>query len=252
MINIIVNGICGKMGRVVNSIIDAAPDMCVTAGIDIQPLAPGLPFPVYTDISECEQAADCIIDFSVATVADYVVDYAVNRRIPLVMCTTGLSEATERRIIDASERTAVLRSANMSLGINTLARVLPIISEALAGAGFDIEIVEKHHSQKIDSPSGTAYLLADALNTDGGYEYVFDRSKKRERRGEAEIGIHAVRGGTIVGEHSVLFCGRDEVIEISHSAASKEVFAVGAVRAARYLSGKPAGLYSMEDVILET
>ncbi|MDR1210283.1 MAG: 4-hydroxy-tetrahydrodipicolinate reductase [Clostridiales bacterium] len=251
MIRVIINGFNGKMGRVVSQLVDAAPDMTIAAGIDVNAPTPQSAFPVYTSIADCEATADVVIDFSTADAAAAVIDYAERSRTALVLCTTGLSPATLARVSEASRSAAILRSANMSVGVNLIARTMPLFAEGLADSGFDVEIVEKHHSQKTDAPSGTALMLADAVSG-GRYSYVYDRTKKRDRRGKNEIGIHAVRGGTIVGEHTVIFAGRDEVIEITHRATSKEVFAVGAVKAARFLAGKPAGLYGMDRVMEET
>lgn len=243
------------MGRVVCDLVQSSSDCEIVAGVDIFPSQSARYFPTYTDINDCDKVADVIIDFSVAHAVSNVIRYAVRTKIPLVLCTTGLTPDTLNLVNDASRETAILRSANMSVGINLLAELIDKIVSVLGDSNFDIEIIEKHHNQKIDAPSGTAILLADAVkncsarnNTDK-YEYVYDRSKKRERRGTGEIGIHAIRGGTIVGEHTVIFAGRDEVIEITHKAASKEIFAVGALKAARFLSGKPAGLYSMNDAV---
>jgi len=177
--------------------------------------------------------------------------YGVSRGIPLVVCTTGLSAEQTGAMKQTAEKVAVLKSANMSLGINLLQTLLAEAAPKLAAAGFDIEIVEKHHNQKLDAPSGTAIALADSINDamDGAYEYTYDRSTRREKRREKEIGISAVRGGTIVGDHDVIFAGEDEVITFSHRAYSRAVFGKGAVEAAKYLAGKPAGLYTMHDVL---
>ena len=171
--------------------------------------------------------------------------------MPVVFCTTGLREDQLKRVNQESENTAILKSANMSLGINTLMELLKKAALVFAPAGFDMEIVEKHHNQKLDAPSGTALALADSLNEalDDKYQYKYDRSQERKKREKYEIGISAVRGGNIVGEHDVIFAGQDEVITFSHTAYSKAVFAKGAVEAAKFLSGKEAGLYDMADVI---
>ena len=194
---------------------------------------------------------DVVIDFSNAAAADAVMEYCAKRQIPLVFCTTGLSEEQLQKLEDTAKQTAVLKSANMSLGINLLLKLLKDAAKVLAPAGYDIEIVEKHHNQKLDAPSGTALALADSINEamDGSYVYTYDRSQVRRKREKKEIGISAVRGGTIVGEHEVLFAGLDEVIELKHTAYSRSVFGKGAVEAARFLAGKPAGMYDMSDVI---
>ena len=192
-----------------------------------------------------------MIDFSSAKATDQVLAYCKERKLPLVLCTTGLSEEQLAKVEETAKETAVLRSANMSLGINMLLKLLQDAAKVLATAGYDMEIVERHHNLKVDAPSGTALALADSLNEamDGQYHYVFDRSQKREKRESREIGISAVRGGTIVGDHEVIFAGPDEVIEFKHTAYSKAVFGKGAVEAAKFLKGQPAGLYNMSNVI---
>ena len=192
-----------------------------------------------------------MIDFCVAQAVDGLLDYCVEKQIPCVLCTTGLSEVQLAHVEEASEKVAVLKSANMSLGINMLLKLLKEAAQILVPAGFDIEIVEKHHNLKVDAPSGTALALADSINEefDNGYEYVYDRSQVRAKRTDREIGISAVRGGTIVGDHDVIFAGEDEVITFSHRAYSKALFGKGAVQAAKFLKGKPAGRYDMKDVV---
>ena len=195
--------------------------------------------------------ADCLIDFSAAPAVDKMLDYCVSRKLPCVLCTTGLSEEQLQKVKTSSEEVAILKSANMSLGINLLLKMLKEATAVLAAADFDIEIVEKHHNLKVDAPSGTALALADSINEelDQEYVYTYDRSTRREKRPKKEIGISAVRGGTIVGDHDVIFAGADEVITFSHRAYSKAVFGKGAVQAAKFLAGKPAGMYDMADVI---
>ena len=206
---------------------------------------------MFHSIAACDIAADVVIDFCVSQAVDGLLDYCVERQIPCVLCTTGLSEAQLAHVEEASKKVAVLKSANMSLGINMLLKLLKEAAEVLVPAGFDIEIVEKHHNLKVDAPSGTALALADSINEefDNSYEYVYDRSQVRAKRTDKEIGISAVRGGTIVGDHDVIFAGEDEVITFSHRAYSKALFGKGAVQAAKYLKGKPAGRYDMKDVI---
>ena len=244
------HGCNGKMGQVISGLIAADPDMELVAGIDARDDGHN-PYPVFTDIAKCDVAADCIIDFSAAVAVDKLLNYCVEKKIPCVLCTTGLSEAQLAKVDEAAKKVAILKSANMSLGINLMLKLLKEAAGVLAPAGFDIEIVEKHHNQKIDAPSGTAMALADAINAamDEKFHYVYDRSQKREKRERTEIGIHAIRGGNIVGEHDVIFAGRDEVITLSHHASSREVFAVGAVKAAKFLAEQPAGLYSMKEVL---
>lgn len=250
MTNIIMHGCNGAMGQTITNIVREDENVRIAAGIDIVDNREN-GYPVYTSIDQCDVEADVVIDFASARAVDGLLDYCLVRKLPLVLCTTGLSEEQLESVKKASERIAVLKSANMSLGINMLLKMVKSAAKVLGGAGFDIEIVEKHHNQKVDAPSGTALALADSINEamDQQYEYIYDRSKRREKRGKKELGISAVRGGSIVGEHEIIFAGTDEVIEISHTAYSKAVFAKGSVAAARFLAGKPAGFYDMSHVI---
>jgi len=250
MVRLLLHGCNGKMGQVISSLVEEDPEVEIAAGIDTY-LTGKNSYPVFQDIKECTAEADCLIDFYVAGAVEGMLAYCVEKGLPCVVCTTGLDEAMLTKIEEASVRVAVLKSANMSLGINLLLKMIKEAAGLLAPAGFDMEIVEKHHNRKIDSPSGTALALADSINEefDGAYEYIYDRSSIREKRGDKEIGISAVRGGTIVGEHDVLFAGIDEVITFSHTAYSRNVFAKGAVQAAKFLAGKEAGYYDMSDVI---
>lgn len=250
MVKIIMHGCNGKMGQVITGIVAADKDAEIVAGIDIVDNRQN-PYPVFTNIDDCNVEADVIIDFASAKAIDKLLDYVEARKIPVVLCTTGLSEEQIARVEEVSKKVAVLKSANMSLGINTLFKVLKSVSPLLAEAGFDIEIVEKHHHFKVDAPSGTALALGDAINESlpEKYEYKFDRSQDRIPRPKNEIGFSSVRGGTIVGEHDVIFAGEDEVITFSHTAYSKSVFAKGAVEAAKFLKGQPAGHYTMKEVI---
>lgn len=249
MVKVIFCGCFGRMGNAVRQIIKDEADMEIVAGVDI--MDGTAEFPVYKVVTDVKEEADVIIDFSSPKALASLLDYAVSKNVPVVLCTTGFSEEQLSDIKAASEKVAILRSANMSLGINTLVKLLKTATEILADNGYDIEIVERHHNQKKDAPSGTALLLADAINktADGKYDYVYDRSDRREVRPKNEIGISAVRGGSIVGDHEVIFAGLDEVIEISHRAYSRSVFAKGAVSAAAYLAGKPEGMYDMGNVI---
>ena len=244
MVNVIIHGCGGKMGHVVAELVKNEPDCQVVAGID--PTTPALDFPVFPSCEACDVAGDVIIDFSTAKAVPALLAFSKAKKIPVVLCTTALSEETTALMQETSKEVAILKSANMSVGVNLLLDLVQRAAVILAESGFDIEIVEKHHNQKIDAPSGTAMALADAINQamDERYHYVYDRSQVREKREKTEIGIHAVRGGNIVGEHDVIFAGRDEVIELTHRATSREVFAVGAVKAAKFLAGKPAGLYT--------
>ena len=250
MIRVIMHGCNGKMGQVISQIVAADADLSMVAGIDRVDDGHNS-YPVFSDIKDCDVEADVIIDFSAAPAVDGLLEYCVEKQIPCVLCTTGLSQEQLEKVAEASKKVAILKSANMSLGINLLLKMLKEAAGVLAPAGFDMEIVEKHHNLKVDAPSGTALALADSINEEFGneYEYVYDRSQKREKRTTKEIGISAVRGGTIVGDHDVIFAGVDEVITFSHTAYSKSVFAKGAVQAGKFLAGKPAGMYGMADVI---
>ena len=249
MVRVIMNGCNGKMGQVITGIAAGDEQVEIVAGIDVYDGIQN-PYPVFADIKDCTVEADVIIDFSTAKAVDGLLDYVEEKRIPVVLCTTGLSEVQLNRVSEVAGKAAVLKSANMSLGINTIMKLLQQAVQVFGPAGYDVEIVEKHHNQKLDAPSGTAIALADSMNEvmDHQYEYIYDRSQRRQKRDAKELGISAVRGGTIVGEHEVIFAGTDEVIEIKHTAYSKAVFAKGAVEAAKYLAGKPAGLYNMCDV----
>lgn len=250
MVKIIMHGCNGHMGHVISGIVEKDPDAEIVAGIDIADQGKNS-YPVFTDIDACQVEADAIIDFSSAKATDKLLEYSAARQIPVVLCSTGLSQEQLAKVEETSRRVAVLKSANMSLGINTLLKLVQDAAKVLAAAGFDMEIVEKHHRLKLDAPSGTALALADSINEtmDNQYHYVYDRSQKREKRDDKEIGISAVRGGTIVGEHEIIFAGQDEVIEFKHTAYSKAIFGKGAVEAAKFLAGKPAGRYDMSDVI---
>ena len=244
------HGCNGKMGQVITDLVKEDESAVIVAGIDINNSQEN-GYPVYKNLAECDVDADVVIDFSSATITDQLLVDAKAKKLPLVLCTTGLSKEQLEHVDKASKEIAILRSANMSLGINTLMKLLAEATKILAAANFDIEIVEKHHNQKVDAPSGTALALADAINQELNqeYEYKFDRSQVREKRSKKEIGISAVRGGTIVGEHEIIFAGTDEVIEFKHTAYSKAIFAKGAIQAAKYLAGKPAGMYDMSDVV---
>lgn len=250
MVKVMMYGCNGYMGHVICNLIKDMENVTVAAGIDPCP-GDQKDFPVFASLDECNVDVDVIIDFSAAVAVDGVLDYAAAKKIPLVECTTDLSEEQLAHLEEASKQTAILRSANMSLGVNTLLEMVKTAAKILGEAGFDIDIVEKHHRRKLDAPSGTALAFADSINeaADGKYNYVFDRSERRMQRPQDEIGISAVRGGTIVGEHEIIFAGTDEVIEFKHTAYSRAVFGKGAVEAAVYLADKPAGLYDMKDVI---
>ena len=250
MTRIIMCGCNGKMGQMITGLVNEDPDAEIVAGID--PFDDGHnAYPVFKTPGDCDVEADCMIDFSGVNGYEERMAYCVEKNIGIVLCTTGLSEEQIALSMETAKKIPVLRSANMSLGINMLLKLLKEAAKTLAPAGFDIEIVEKHHNLKLDAPSGTALALADTINEefDNSYEYVYDRSQRRQKRDAKELGISAVRGGTIVGEHDVIFAGTDEVITFSHSAYSKGVFGKGAIEAAKFLKGKPAGKYDMADVI---
>lgn len=250
MVNVIMHGCNGRVGQFITSLVKDDPNMEIVAGVDKYDDGHNA-YPVFAEIGQCDVAADVIIDFSNSSAVDALLDYSVSKNIPVVLCTTGLSEEQLAKVQDASAKVAVLRSANMSLGVNLLLKMVKEAAAVLDPAGFDIEIVEKHHRHKLDAPSGTAIALAESINDElgGDYEFVFDRSGRRMERPKKEIGISAVRGGSIVGDHDVIYAGTDEVITISHTAYSRTVFAKGAIEAARFLAGKGPGLYSMSDVI---
>jgi 4-hydroxy-tetrahydrodipicolinate reductase len=251
MINVLMSGCNGKMGQVITRLVGQSEEMVIAAGYDIKDVIKN-PYPVFTNLSDCNVKVDVIIDFSNPEAMATLLKYAILKKIPLVMATTGLSQAQIDKLKSASNEIPVFFSANMSLGVNLLIDLVKKAAKILEN-NFDIEIVEKHHNQKIDAPSGTALAIADAINSalEQKQEYVHDRHSRRKKRSKKEIGIHAVRGGTIVGEHSVIFAGTDEIIEINHSAMSKEIFGVGALRAAKYLSKKKPGFYCMKDLIAE-
>ena len=250
MTKIIMLGCNGRMGQMITDMVKQDDECTIVAGIDIVDNRDN-GYPVYTKLADCDVEADAIIDFTSATDFESRMDYAVDKQIPIIECSTGLSEEQMDYLKKASEKVAVLKSANMSLGINLLMKILKDATKVLSPAGYDIELVEKHHNQKLDAPSGTALALADSINeaADNQYHYVYDRSQVRQKRDQKEIGISAVRGGTIVGDHEVIFAGQDEVIEFKHTAYSKAVFGKGAVEAAKFLAWKPAGRYDMSDVI---
>lgn len=249
MVEVILHGCNGRMGQMLSELISKDEEMKVVAGIEPSGEAKN-DYPVYKSFDELKETADVIIDFSTASAIDGLLDYCEKTHTPLVLCSTGLSEAQLDRVENLANESAVLVSANMSLGINVLLKLLKSVTGTLYGNGFDIEIVEKHHNQKLDAPSGTALALADVMKDElDDISYNLDRSKVRKKRERNEIGISAVRGGTIVGEHEVIFAGTDEVIEIKHTAYSRAIFAKGAMSAAKFLKGKNTGKYSMSDVI---
>ena len=250
MTEIIMVGCNGKMGQVISDLVKLDESVKIVAGVDVFDDGRN-DYPVFRNIEECTVSADVVIDFSNPKGLDLLLQVGISRKLPLVLCTTGYSEEQVAQINEASNQVAILRSANMSLGVNTLLKLLQTAAKVLAAADFDIEIIEKHHNQKIDAPSGTALALADSINEalNNEYEYTYDRASVREKRRKKEIGIMAVRGGNIVGEHEVIFAGTDEVIEFKHTAYSKAIFGKGAITAAKYLKGKTNGMHDMSQVI---
>lgn len=250
MLNIMLCGCQGKMGRVIEECTRTRTDCRIAAGIDLDTSDPR-DFPVYASPADCKEDVDVIVDFSHPNSLDGLLEYALTRKTPLVIATTGYSEAQIARIHEAAKEIPVFFTFNMSLGVNLLAE-LARKATAVLGDQFDIEIVEKHHNRKVDAPSGTALMLADIINEtlDNRDVYVYDRHSVRKKRDKNEIGIHSVRGGTIVGEHEIIFAGRDEIVTLTHTAMSREIFAVGALNAAVFLSGcREARLYTMSDLI---
>lgn len=247
MVKIILNGCSGKMGRVVSKLADNSENISIVAGVDKNGNKGGNQ--VFTDIGSCNISADVILDFSRPDSLDSLIKYGKNNNIGIVLCTTGYSDDEIKKIEDASKSIPVFRSANMSIGINVINNVLRNISSLLY-KNFDIEIIEAHHNQKVDSPSGTALLLADTIrdSIDENIEFINGREGIKKRI-HNEIGIHSIRGGDIVGEHEIMFAGKGETIEIKHTAISREVFAVGALKACEFICKRKAGLYSMDDII---
>ena len=251
MVNIAITGACGKMGRVIADIISTRSDCSVCAGVDIV-AEQYSDFPVYKNVNELTSKPDVIIDFSHPSALDSLLDYCKINNVPVVVATTGYTDDQIKQIKAAAEQIPIFFTFNMSLGINLLVDLAKRATKVL-GDQFDIEIVEKHHNLKKDAPSGTAIMIAEAINEelDNKMHYVYDRHSVRKPREKTEIGMHSIRGGTIVGEHDIIFAGRDEVITLSHSAGSKQVFAVGSVNAAVFLSGCEKGLYQMSDLLSE-
>ena len=248
MTRIILSGANGKMGKTIQSVVAGRENCEIVAGVDLNTQSDN--FPIYDSIDKVQEQADVVIDFTNPVLIDGLLDYSKKTSTPLVIGTTGFNDNQKKQIEKASEESAVFFTYNMSLGINLLANLAKKAADIL-GKDFDIEIVEKHHNQKIDAPSGTALMRADAIceEFDEPLKYEYDRHSKREKRSKNEIGMHSVRGGTIVGEHEIIFAGRDEIITLSHSARSKEIFAVGAVNAAEFMKDKSCGMYSMKDLI---
>ncbi len=248
MTKILLSGACGKMGRMIAELAKNNPEVEIICGVDTAGCL--MDFPVYPNFDNVKETPDVIIDFSSVLVLEPLLDYAIKNNVPAVLATTGYSDEQVSLIKKTSAQIPLFFTANMSLGVNLLCALSKKAADIL-GDSFDVEIVEKHHNLKIDAPSGTALMLANAINdvSDDKYRYEYDRHSKRQKRTKNEIGIHAIRGGTIVGDHDVIFAGNDEIITLSHSAASKGVFANGSLKAAVFLKGKSAGLYDMNSIL---
>lgn len=250
MLKMIISGCNGHMGRVVAGIVSGDPEIEVAAGFDLNSVKRDV-FPVYADPMEYGGYADVIVDFSNPSALEGLLSYSTARKIPLVLCTTGYGGNQLDLIREASKNIPIFKSGNMSIGINLM---IDLIKRACAflGEGFDVELVERHHRRKLDAPSGTALMLAEAAKSALPYDasYVYERESRRQPRGDHEIGISAVRGGSIIGEHEVIFAGLDEVIEIKHTAYSRDIFAAGAVKAAKFIAAvKRPGIYDMQDLL---
>ncbi len=253
MLKVILSGCMGKMGRVIINETQKGDEFKVVAGVDLMAAnAVDFDFPVYSDIEKCKEEADVIIDFSRPEALPQLLRYGQKKHIPMVLCSTGYNANDVRAVEYASENVAIMRSANMSLGVNLLMELSKSATNILHN-NFDIEIEERHHNQKVDAPSGTAMMLADAINqaAGGDLEYVYDRHENRTARKKRELGMHALRGGTITGEHTVVFAGSDEVIELTHKAYSRSIFAHGALRAAKFIVTLPCGLYNMGSLLTQ-
>ncbi len=248
MIKVLLSGACGKMGRTIANCAKDNNDISIISGVDSAELI--CDFPVFKSFGDVKELPDVVIDFSNVAVLDDLLAFVTKNKIPAVIATTGFTKEQIEKIHEASKSTAIFFTANMSLGVNLLCNLARQAATILCD-DFDIEIVEKHHNQKLDAPSGTAIMLGNAINSqlNDKFNYEYDRHSKRQKRQKNEIGIHSIRGGSIVGEHDVIFAGRDEVITLSHSAQSKEIFAVGAIKAASFIANKPAGLYDMGDIL---
>ncbi len=243
-------GCNGRMGHIISDLLKEDSEAGIVAGVD-KFGTPSGEFPVFETLEKCDIPADVVVDFSSPSALSDILGTCEKRKLPVVLCSTGYSEEDVKKINDATAKVAILRSANMSLGVNLLLKLVNEAAQLLLNQGYDAEIVERHHNQKLDAPSGTALAFADAINDAADYQYenVYDRHSVREKRKKAEIGISAVRGGTIVGEHEILFCGPDEVIEFKHTAYSKALFGKGAIAAAKFMAGREPGMYSMRDVV---
>ncbi|MBR2499848.1 MAG: 4-hydroxy-tetrahydrodipicolinate reductase [Clostridia bacterium] len=251
MINILLSGACGRMGQAITTLCEDFENLNISCGYDSF-TGKEMGYPVYDSYDKITESVDVIIDFSNPTNTENILAFAKEKNIPCIIATTGLSGEQKALMEETSMFVPVFFSANMSLGVNLLISLAEKAAQIL-GDKFDIEIIEKHHNQKLDAPSGTALAIADAIaeSLETAPQYVYDRHSVRKKRDKNEIGIHAVRGGTIVGEHDVIFAGNNEIIEINHRATSREIFATGALKAAEFIYGKPSGMYSMKDLFAE-
>lgn len=249
MTDLIISGCCGTMGKVLSNCIEEKEDCRVVAGIDLR-TDPALPYPVFKQPGDVDVDADVLIDFSNPALLTPLLGYGRKTKTPLVLCTTGYDKNQVAELEQASREVPIFYSRNMSIGVNLMIELCKTAARVLGG-DFDIEVIEMHHNRKIDAPSGTALMLADAVGSEmeKAPQYIYDRHSQRRKRRRDEIGIHSIRGGTIVGEHEVIFAGQQELLTISHSAQSKEIFARGAVNAAVFLSSKVKGLYNMSDLL---
>ncbi|HYE10165.1 MAG TPA: 4-hydroxy-tetrahydrodipicolinate reductase [Patescibacteria group bacterium] len=252
MINILMSGCNGKMGQVITKLAADFDNITIAAGISRQPDKFSNAYPVYTDFKEIKENIDVVIDFSNPEAISELLEFCSKREAALVLATTGLSPEDYQKVNQTAEIVPVFMSANMSLGINVLIELARTAASKL-GFGFDIEILEKHHNEKKDAPSGTALMIANEINEqlDHTMDFVYDRSQTREKRKTSEIGISAIRGGTIPGEHSVFFAGNDEIVEIKHTALSRDIFGMGAIKAAVYIADKKSGIYDMKAMLKE-
>ena len=254
MTRIIMCGCNGAMGRMITGIVNEDAEAEIVAGIDMVDTKEHC-YPVFQKLADCDVEADALIDFSTPKILDDILTFSKEKKVPVVLCTTGYDDEQLAKIEEAATQTAVLKSANMSLGINLMVELCKIATKVFANHGdnFDIEVIEKHHNQKLDAPSGTALMIADGISSVSPTEkqYVYDRHAYRKKRDKNEIGIHSIRGGTIVGEHEVIFAGHDEVVSIKHEAHSKEVFAIGSINAAVFMKDKKSGMYDMSDLLAE-
>lgn len=247
---VLLHGCNGRMGQVLTKIISETKDMEVVCGVDVAPDRIKNTYPVYKSLDDIKEEVDIVIDFSNHSSINSLIDFGLKTNTPLVICTTGFTDEERKNMIDESKRIPIFNSGNMSLGVNLLVSLVTQAAKVLQD-NFDVEIIEKHHNQKLDAPSGTALMIADAINTvfENNMNYVYERQSKREKREKNEIGIHSIRGGAIVGEHDVIFAGGGEVIEVSHTALSRDVFAYGAVNAARFMKDKEPGFYDMQNLV---